>query len=335
MAAGTVLRAAPTEVLLPERLRPMVAQSAPGPLDSPDMAYEVKWDGMRALCGFEAERFQLRARSGIDATARFPELESIRDAIDLPGAVVDGEIVRLENGRPSFWALLRRIEASNPRIIASLAEAEPCTFMVFDLLRAGTEWLCDLPWHERRAQLEQAFRTAPGVLLSPVWEDGRALWEAAQQLQLEGVMAKRRSSKYLAGKRSGSWLKIKTVATVDVVVGGWTEGNGARGGLLGALLVGVPTGERLEYLGHVGTGFSNTALQEAYDRVRLLDVQRSPFLTPPRPNAPVHWTRPEAVCEIRHQGFSADGHFRAPVFVRWRPDKTPEECRHPQSASAA
>lgn len=317
---------APT--LLPAGLRPMLAQSAGVEvLRRPEYAFEVKWDGMRVLAGWEtAGGMALRSRNGLDATTRFPELAVLPEALGLGSGVLDGEIVRFVDGRPSFWALQRRIQASNPREIARLAEEEPVQLLVFDLLQGDGASLLTTPWAERRAALDDLLAPHPFVRPSPVWSEGVALWHSVYELDLEGVIAKRRTSRYLPGKRSPDWLKIKIGQTRDVVVGGWTEGQGGRSGTLGALLVGQPGPDGLHYLGHVGTGFTAAELQASLALLSALETATCPFQQRPTPNAPVHWVRPEAVAEITHQGWSGEGRLRAPVFVRWRPDKAPEEC---------
>ena len=314
--------------LVPARLRPMLAQSGGvEALGWEGYAYEVKWDGMRVLAGWDsAGRVALRSRNDLDATARFPELAALPEAVSLAQGVVDGEIVRLVDGRPSFWALQRRIQCANPSEIARLALDEPVQLVVFDLLQGDGVSLLSTPWDERRGTLEDLLAPHPVVRLSPVWSEGVALWHSVYELDLEGVIAKRRGSRYLPGKRSADWLKIKVGHTRDVVVGGWTEGQGGRRGTLGALLVGQPGPGGLRYLGHVGTGFSTVELREACACLAALEISECPFEHEPIPNAPVRWARPEAVAEITHHGWSAEGRLRAPVFVRWRPDKTPEEC---------
>lgn len=314
--------------VLPPELRPMLAVPAEGPLEAAEYAYEVKWDGMRALVGVDRGQVTLCSRNGIDATSRFPELAAVREVLSLERAVLDAEIVRLVDGKPSFWALQPRIQACDPREIARLAEEQPTALIVFDLLRAGDQWLLDQTWAERRDRLEQLLGSSSRVLLSPSSPDGRSMWEAVRKLGLEGVVAKRRTSRYRPGKRSTDWLKIKLVETVDVVVGGWTEGAGARKGGLGALLVGMPWGDHgaLEFAGHVGTGFDRAALEEARARLARLQTHESPFWPSPKPNGPVHWVRPELVCEVRHHGWTDEGRLRAPVFVGWRLDKDAREC---------
>lgn len=302
---------------LPADLRPMLATAAEGPLDSPAYAYELKWDGMRVLAGLSGDEICLRTRNGIEALTRFPELAALREAVRPARAIVDGEIVRLVEGRPSFFALLRRIQASRPDDIARLAESEPVALLLFDILQVDERSMLDQPWEARRRELEEVVAPGGAIQLSPVWESGGPLWSVVLAQNLEGLMAKLRSGRYRPGERTRAWLKIKAADTLDVLVGGWTEGAGRRSGTVGALLLGEMSPAGLTYVGHVGTGFDASGLDAAHRLLAPLEIRQSPFLSVPVPNAPVHWVRPEYGCEVRHQGRSPDGRLRAPVFVRW------------------
>lgn len=311
---------------VPTSLRPMLARSAKGPLDDPAYAYEIKWDGMRVLAGVSDSLVSLVTRNGIEAAPRFPELAALRESVAAGRAILDGEVVALRGGRPDFWLLQQRIQATRPERIQALVREAPAAYILFDVLRIEDEWLMDLPWAERRRRLEQLVSERELVQLSPVWPGGAALWATADRLGLEGIMAKRRAGRYHPGVRSPDWLKIKFHNTLDAVVCGWTEGMGERRGLLGALVLGRFEGERLVCIGHVGSGFSALELRKFPELLQPLEMPCMPFPTAPITNGPARWLRPEQVCEVRHQGWSADGRLRAPVFVRWRPDKTAREC---------
>jgi DNA ligase D-like protein (predicted ligase) len=304
----------------------MLAQAAEGPLSSADYAYEVKWDGMRVLCGVDGERLSFHTRNRIEAVSRFPELGVLRESLRSGGAVLDGEIVRLVEGKPNFGSLQRRIQLANPRDIQWMAEAEPAALILFDLLRVGDEWLLDRPWEERRALLEREVAVGPAVQLSPVWPDGRPLWDTAVALGLEGVMAKRRNSRYQPGKRTPAWLKIKTFQTVEAVVCGWTEGTGSRGHALGALILACYADGELRYIGRAGSGFDQDGLIQSLKLLQSREVPDCPLPERPDSDTRPHWVRPELVCEVKIAGWSNDGRIRFPVFMRWRPDKGPSEC---------
>jgi bifunctional non-homologous end joining protein LigD len=316
----------PLEPVLPPTFAPMLAQAADGPLDSADYAYEVKWDGMRVVVGADGDHLTFRTRNNLEAAERFPELAALREALKPRRAVLDGEIVRLVEGRPSFDALQHRIQASNPYDIRRLAVTEPAALILFDLLRFEDEWLVDQPWEERRRRLEDSVIAGPLIQLSLVVPDGRALWQSVGALGLEGVMAKRRSARYSPGQRSPAWLKIKHAKTVEAVVGGWSEGTGSRASALGALIVGAwDDDHRLVPIGRVGSGFDQSGLIETLQALQQIEIPTCPFRVKPDSNTRPHWVRPELVCEVRYQNWSADGNLRFPVFVRWRPDRRADD----------
>ncbi|HEU4752094.1 MAG TPA: non-homologous end-joining DNA ligase [Armatimonadota bacterium] len=304
----------------------MLAQPAEGPLSAPEYAYEVKWDGMRVLCAVDGDQISFHTRNRIEAFTRFPELAPLRDAVRSRRAILDGEIVRLVDGKPNFNSLQRRIQLSNPRDIQRMAEAEPAALVLFDLLRAEDQWLLEQPWEARRDRLERELEVSPAIQLSPVWPDGRPLWQTAVALGLEGVMAKRRASRYLPGKRSPAWLKIKTSLTVEAIVCGWTDGSGARGDSLGALVLGCLQDGELVHIGRSGSGFDQDTLSEALRLLRPLATPECPFGFCPETETRAHWVRPDLVCEVRFSGWTNDRKLRFPVFLRWRPDKPPAEC---------
>jgi bifunctional non-homologous end joining protein LigD len=286
-------------------LRPMLAGSASDPFDDPAWAFELKWDGYRALALVTPEGTELRSRGGLDITPTYPDLADLRRAVMCEEAILDGEVVVLdEGGRPSFGALQ---EGSGP-----------FTYMAFDLLYADGEWLTGLPWAERRERLAAAVSPESGprlVISDHVPERGRDLYRAAEERGIEGIVAKRMSSAYQAGRRSGDWLKLKIRPDAVVTIGGFTEGGGSRRGTLGALIVGEETGEGLRYLSHVGSGFSDALARRLWDRLRAMQVPESPFDAPvPRADARPRWVRPELRCEVSYAERTSGGHLRAPVF---------------------
>jgi bifunctional non-homologous end joining protein LigD len=299
--------------------------ATPGPLPSgPGWAYEFKWDGVRVLAETWSRRLRLRARSGTDVTAGYPELASLAAA--LPDAEVDGEIVLLdEGGRPSFTALAERMHVREAARAARLAAAMPVTYMIFDLLRLGDEDLTILGYQHRRARLEALDPAGTRWLVPPSFADGPATLAAAREYSLEGVVAKRLDAPYHPGLRSPDWIKIKLDATGDFVVGGWRPG--AR--RLGALLVGVPTPDgRLDYRGRVGGGISGASEQALLRALAPLATQAPPFTAPlAREDAKdAHWVRPELVVEVRYGQRTPDGRLRFPRFLRIRPDLSAGEA---------
>jgi bifunctional non-homologous end joining protein LigD len=288
------------------QMRPMLASSGQEPFDGPDWAFELKWDGYRALALVTPDETELRSRSGRDLTGAYPELADLRRAVMLQEVVLDGEVVVIgEGGEPDFNAL------QNGR--------GPFTYVAFDLLYADGEWLLERPWRERRARLAEAVapEASPRMILSDhVEERGTALFDAAAERGLEGIVAKRTDSPYRPGQRVREWLKIKSRPEMVATIGGFTEGTGSHRGTLGALLVGEPDGEGgLTYLSHVGSGFSHDLARRLWDRLRGIEVQESPFSNEvPSRGARPRWVRPGLRAEVSYSERTPDNRLRAPVF---------------------
>ncbi|WP_224387590.1 non-homologous end-joining DNA ligase [Pseudonocardia sp. ICBG1293] len=301
--------------------------ATPGPLPTgAGWSYEVKWDGMRVLAdvteGAGGPALRLRTRSGREVTANFPELS---DLVDLaPDVLLDGEVVLLDGGVPSFAALAHRIHGP--------AGGRPVTFMVFDVLRLYGVPLLDRPLSERRATLERLdLATTAHVETSPRYPDGAALLEVTASRGLEGVVAKREASRYRPGRRSPDWVKIAHRHSQSCVVGGWKpeRGGGPGGaGRIGALLLGVPGPDGLEFAGRVGSGLAGTAVQELLT-ARLTAAPGSPFAQVlPRVDATgAHWCSPAVVVEVAHLGWTAAGRLRQPVFRGIRDDVDADDVR--------
>ncbi|HWM33277.1 MAG TPA: ATP-dependent DNA ligase [Pseudolysinimonas sp.] len=277
----------------------------------PEWAYEMKWDGYRAVATIRDGVVNLRSRNGLDMTATYPELGELADAVD-GDAVLDGEIVALDRqGRPRF-ELLQRHEVS-------------VQYFVFDAIELGGEQLTSLPYEERRARLVAAITETDAVRLPP--DAGRDLKKAlatSRKLGLEGVMAKRRDSSYRLGKRSRDWIKLKHVLTQEVVVGGWKPGKGNRADTVGSLLLGVPEEGRLRYVGKVGTGFTDAELKKLRTRLDALARKTAPLDGVPAAEArAAHWVTPTLVGEVVYAETTGDGRLRAPAWKGWRPDKDP------------
>ena len=319
------------ELWQPGRLRPMLARRAPRPFSSPDYRFEIKWDGYRCLV-FAGERTFLQSRHGHDLTPLFPELGGVHRLLAGP-AVLDGEIVALEGGRPSFSALQQRTGwPGHPRPAGPV----PAVLVVFDLLGARGEVLLARPLAERVALLERL--VPPGgegglVLSRGVAGAGEQLFARARDHGLEGVVAKRLDSPYLPGWRTAYWQKIKAERTVEAVVGGVMPGAQAAG--IGALLLGMfDEAGRLVYVGHVSTGLGEAEARRLLGRLRPRAT--APFTTVPSRarTGPVVWTEPETVCEVAFLEWTAGGRLRHPVFRRLRDDVSPAECRLPEAARA-
>jgi bifunctional non-homologous end joining protein LigD len=302
---------------------PMLATAGPLP-SGPGWAYEFKWDGVRALAIVERGTLRLRARSGADITAAYPELAALAGVLD--HAVFDGEIVALdEAGRPSFTVLAERMHVRESGRATRMAAARPVTYMIFDLLVLDGVDLTARSYQERRAVLEELGLSVGRWLVPPWFDDGEATLAAADEYALEGVVAKRLSAPYRPGTRSSDWIKYKREHTADLVVGGWRRG--AR--TIGALLVGAmrPDGQ-LDFRGRVGGGISSAKERELLGALRPLVGNVSPFATelPREDSRDAVWVRPEVVVEVRYGQLTSDRRLRFPRLERLRTDKSASEC---------
>ena len=309
--------------------RPMLATLAEELPHGDDWVFEVKWDGYRALGYVREGEARLVSRNENDLTARFPQVvKALAKAVRSPECVVDGEVCALdEQGRPSFSAM----QQGKPDT--------PLVYAVFDLLELDGVPVVDLPLRERRDRLEQLLDTKDSpVQLSAAFDDGHALYEAALEQDLEGVMAKRLSSLYSEGKRTRSWLKIKTHARQEFVICGWTKGHGKRAGSFGSLVLGASSGDGLRWVGNCGTGFTERAIAELLAKLGPLRRDTSPFsVVPKMPKVrrdDVVWAEPKLVCEVEFAEWTHDGHLRAPSFQGLRDDKAPAEVRREKPVEA-
>jgi bifunctional non-homologous end joining protein LigD len=315
---------------LPERIEPMLAVTGPLPVRDEEWAYEVKWDGIRAVAYIDGGRVRALSRTDKDITAKFPELREAGEQLGARPAVLDGELVALgPDGRPSFGQLQQRLHLSGSAEISRKARQVPVSYVVFDVLHLDGQPLLDLSYDERRQRLESLALSGPSLATGDSFRDvsGAAVLAAAQERGLEGIVAKRRDSPYRPGRRSGEWVKVKNFRTQEVIIGGWTEGNGERSGELGALLLGIPGEDGLRYVGKVGTGFGEEARRELLRALRPLAAKTSPFSSPVSPSVAklAHFVRPVTVGEVRYSNRTADGHLRHPSWRGLRTDKDPGE----------
>jgi len=318
---------------------PMLATLTDEEFDDPEWVFEPKWDGVRAIavCG---EDTRLVSRNDKDITVAYPELADLHDQVVALDAMLDGEIVAFDEGVPSFQRLQQRMHLRDQRKIEQMAKKIPVAFLVFDLLYLDGEDLTGRPWEERRRLLEEVIVPADIIQLSPVTEaEGVALYQAAEAQGLEGVMAKRRSSRYEPGARSRDWLKVKVTFDADVVIVGWTEGEGRRKGSLGSLVMAVYDGDALRYVGNVGTGFDRDLLADAMTRLEALEETDPPFDSEVIRSRPelrqAHWVTPSLVAKVEHRQLTTAGRLRAPSFQGFREDKAPEECTWAQLEAEA
>jgi bifunctional non-homologous end joining protein LigD len=323
---------------LPELVEPMLASPGTLPPDDEDeqWAYEFKWDGVRALARVEGGRLQLFSRKGNDITVTYPELRKLGEELGSTQVWLDGEIVAMENGRPSFPALQQRMHVQNDRQARNLANAVPVTYLVFDVLYLDGRSCMDLPYSERRQLLDGLELRGPNWNTSPSYvAEGAALVATAREQELEGVVAKRVTSRYFPGRRTPDWIKIKELTTIEVLIGGWRPGEGRRSGTIGSLMLGVPTDAGLRYVGQVGTGWTDKALTALAARLQPLEQRTSPFTDVPADRAKgAHWLSPELVGEVEFRNWTPDGRLRAASWRGLREDLAPADLEREAAPDA-
>ena len=313
-------------------VRPMLAtlgseQAIPDP---EDWAYEMKWDGVRCIAVVRDGGVRLISRNGVDTTPIYPELGDLGGLLSADSAVLDGEIVALNaKGRPDFGLLQTRMKLTDRAEIEAAQTTTPVRLMLFDLLELDGNDLTGLEYRQRRELLGKAVDDAEDghVQVPPVLDATlREAVEASRQLGLEGIMAKRLTSDYQPGARSASWVKIKHLQTQEVVVVGWRPGRGSRAAKVGSLLVAVPDGVDLRYVGRVGSGLTDRDLAEVGARLKKLARKTAPLGDVPGADASdAHWVRPALVGEVQYSEQTGSGRLRHPVWRGWRPDKSPSD----------
>jgi len=303
--------------------RPMLARVAEKPFSGKDWIFEIKWDGFRAIAYVDKE-LSLKSRNGKELKYNFPELSELQRLSS--NVVVDGEIVVLQEGKPDFQSLLKRGQAVSEVEIKRQASRAPVIYVVFDILERNGKPLTDLLLMERKKVLKESISDGENVVVSDfIEEKGEAYYQSALDKGLEGVMAKRKDSRYEEGMRTGSWLKIKKLRTCDCVIFGYTRGAQSRGKTFGALLLGVYDKDgKPVYLGKVGTGFTEEMLGILTDKFGKLKTDAAPFQS--EVGDVVTWLEPKLVCEVAYQAVTQDTKLRMARFHRLREDKSPVEC---------
>jgi bifunctional non-homologous end joining protein LigD len=304
----------------------MLATLVDKPFSDPDWLFENKWDGVRAICFFDQGQTRLFSRSGKEMTPRYPELAGIGKYIHASGAILDGEIVVLnEKGQPSFQLLQSRVGLDSPSDIQRRAQQQRLVYYVFDLLYFDGFNLMPAPLIERKKLLQAIVEPSEHAQISEyAVEKGEELFERAKANNQEGIVAKFMSSPYVEG-RSGRWLKLKTTLQEEVVIGGYTKPRNTRE-YFGALVVGLYRDGKLVSVGHVGGGFDRSSLKQLYDQMQPLKTRKSPFAIEPGTNEPVQWVKPALVGQVKFAEWTRDQQMRQPVFLGLRGDKAPAEC---------
>jgi bifunctional non-homologous end joining protein LigD len=329
---GAIRKAMPTAVY------PMLATAVEEPFDDPNWLFEIKWDGYRAVSFTQDGKVRLVSRNQNDLTGEFPELHDLSKAIKAKTAVLDGEIVALdEQGRASFSLMQQRTGIRKGGRRTGARRDLQVVYYLFDLLYIDGYDLHHVALEQRKQALAQIIAPNDLVRYSDHFPQGLALFEAAKKQGLEGILAKERASHYQE-RRSREWLKIKVTQTVDCVIGGYTDPEGARQ-YFGSIALGLYDRDRLIHVGQAGTGFNQAKLKEIWRVLKALETNRSPFYGPVDA-ANVHWVKPERVAEIKftewtHETTEGGMKLRAPVFLRLREDKDPKDCTIQEQIPAA
>lgn len=309
------------ETPMPAHLDPMLATAVTKPPVGTQWLYEIKWDGVRALCRISNGGLEIYSRRGNRCDGQYPELKDLPKHIEAKDVWLDGEICVLnEEGRSTFGLIQHRITA-NPSGIPRLMETHPATLFLFDVLYANGFDLRGCSLEDRRRVLQSLVKPDHNIRVSDTYDtDGEQMFEAARQMNLEGVLAKDRRSKYEAG-RSTKWQKLKVLNEQEFVIAGFTKGERDY---FGALVLGVHENGVLRHAGQVGTGFDTKKMREIHERLLPLVTKTCPFTPKPKIKG-VTWVQPKTVCEVRFLEWTSDGILRAPVFVALREDKAADE----------
>ena len=308
--------------------KPMKAVSGTLPDDDDGWAYEIKWDGMRVVSGID-DGIKAVSTRGLDVVPRFPEMEGLADHLRGHQVVLDGEVVAFDGHRTDFGRLQHRMHVADRREAMRRAADVPVVYVVFDLLHLDGIDTMPLPYEDRRRVLLDLVEPGGGWSV-PAHQigDGAALKDAAAEQGLEGVVAKRLASRYEPGRRSPAWRKVKVRRRQELVVGGWTRGEGNREGSFGGLLVGHHAdgdpGGPLEFAGSVGTGFDQAELARLQGLLEAHARDGSPFRVPlPKTIKGIRWVEPALVVEVEFAEWTSEGRMRHPAYLGQRIDADP------------
>jgi bifunctional non-homologous end joining protein LigD len=332
-SSAVLISSGPVKRPMPPAIHPMLATSVDEPFDGPDWLFEIKWDGYRAVAFFENGKLRLVSRNQNELTQRYPELKDLPKFVHAKTAILDGEVVALdEQGRASF-SLMQQRTGFRPGGRRGATNADvPVLYYAFDLLYLdGYDWR-KVPLEERKKKLASLLDTGDAVRYSDHYEEqGKALFEMARAKGLEGILAKRRDSIYQE-RRSAEWLKIKIRHQLEAVIGGYTEPEGSRAHF-GSIVLGLYDKQgRLIHVGQAGSGFNQKSLAEIWKMLKKRETKQNPFYGEVEALRKVYWVKPELVAQIEYAEWT-DGaskgsgpKLRAPVFLGLRDDKDPKDC---------
>jgi bifunctional non-homologous end joining protein LigD len=319
---------------MPSTIHPMLATSVDDPFDGKDWLFEIKWDGYRAVAFVENGKTRLVSRNQNELTARYPELKDLAKSVKAKTAILDGEVVALdEQGRPSF-SLMQQRTGFRPGGKRAVARADvPVLYYAFDLLYLDGKDYRRVPLEQRKNKLASILTLGDHVRYSDHYEEqGKALLEIAREKGLEGILAKKRDSVYQE-QRSREWLKIKIRHTLEAVIGGYTPPEGSRAHF-GSIVLGLYDQQgRLIHVGQAGSGFNQKSLAEIWKLLQKLETKQNPFYGEVDALRKTYWVKPQLVAEIEYSEWTEGTTYgtgpklRAPVFLGLRDDKEPKECQ--------
>lgn len=324
-------------------IKPMLSTLVKNPFNNKEWVFEIKWDGVRSILFIDNinEILQLQSRSGHIITHRYPEIvralkspvstkSLIQSFVRCKSAVLDGEIVVLDNktGLPSFQNHQRRINLDHESNIENLSRQLPASYYLFDILYLDGTDVQNLSFLQRRNILSRIVNENATIKISDFIEEiGEEVYKTTKSMGLEGLVAKNKSSKYVQGKRSSDWLKIKHIRTQDCVIIGYNKGEGTREKYFGSLLLAVRDTEgKFQFVGHTGSGFNSISITQIYKKLQNLRTEKCAIDYVPYTNRDPIWVKPEIVAEIKLSDWTRDNIMKSPIFLRLREDKKPEEC---------
>ncbi len=300
---------------MPHLVKPMLATLVDESFDDPNWLFEVKWDGFRAIAEIKKRKVELYSRNLLTFNKLFAPIVKTLQTFSFD-AILDGEVVVLDKAGKSFFQLLQNYQNTGEGNL---------TYYVFDILYLNGHSLINLPLLERKQILKSILPKTKNIKYSDhVLEKGKTFYDIARRQNLEGIIAKYKTSIYQLGRRTRDWLKIKLHMQQEAVIAGFTQPRGSRK-KFGALVLGVYKNDELVYIGHTGGGFNEQSLKQVYTQLKPLVQKQSPFIKVPKTNAPVTWVEPKLICEVIFSEWTTDGHMRHPIFIGLRPDKKPKE----------
>ncbi len=306
-------------------ITPMLSKTIENLPTSRDYIYEIKLDGQRTIAEVSNKKLLLYTRNFQNVTEKYPELQILTKCITRKSVILDGEIIALQHGIPSFELLQQRMSLRDARAVRRAVEDVPVIYYVFDILDLNGKTLLKTALLERKKLLKASVKPCETVKILPFFDSSDFVLEAAQKMGYEGVVAKKKNSAYYPGQRTDLWLKFKFQKTDSFVIGGWVEGGRSYG--FGSILIGKYDGKSLVHCGRAGTGFDEAKIKWLMTKFQKLASAQNPFLHVPHTAERMHWLKPKLVAEVKFKEWTRAHIVRAPVFVGLRDDLNPSQCR--------